>query len=70
MVLSHVRRIQLAQYLDLLLDVLNLIFGRLQIDDFDGDDLLRVFLVSIKRQGESPRISEPERLSWLGTYPL
>lgn len=70
MVLSHVRRIQLAQYLDLLLDVLNLIFGRLQIDDFDGDDLLRVFLVPIKRQGESPPISEPERLSWLGTYPL
>lgn len=40
------RRVQLAEYLYLLLDVFNLVLGRLKVDDLDGDNLLGDFLVT------------------------
>jgi hypothetical protein len=39
-VLGDERRIALTEDLDLLLDILDLIFGLFQVDDLDGDHLL------------------------------
>ena len=45
--LCNVWRVELAENLDFLLDIFNLIFGTLQIDDFNGDGLLGSFVVPV-----------------------
>ena len=56
MVLGHVRRIQLGENLDLLLNVLDFIFSTFEVDDLNGDRLLGAFIVAelrITREPES-----------------
>ena len=55
-VLGHVRRIQLGENLDLLLNVLDFIFSTFEVDDLNGDRLLGAFIVAelrITREPES-----------------
>jgi hypothetical protein len=49
--LCYMRRIQLRQYLDFLLDILNLILSTLEVDYFDGDGFLCTLIISIDKRG-------------------
>lgn len=40
MVLGDIWRIELAENLDLLLDIFDLVFGGFEVDDLDGNDFL------------------------------
>jgi hypothetical protein len=44
--LCYMRRIQLRQYLNFLLDILNLILSTLEVDDLDSDGLLCPLIIS------------------------
>lgn len=46
--------VALGQHHDLLLDVLDLILGLLQVDDFDGNDLRRTFVDALEHLAERP----------------
>ena len=44
--LGDMGRVELRENLDLLLDVFYLVFGTLEVDDLDGNRLLRATVVS------------------------
>lgn len=44
--LCYMRRIQLRQYLNFLLDILNFILSTLEVDDLDSDGLLCPLIIS------------------------
>jgi hypothetical protein len=54
--LCNVWGVELAENLDFLLDIFNLIFGTLQIDDFNGDGLLCSLVVPV------PTVSDEQPL--------
>ena len=71
MILGHIRRVKLRQYLNLLLDVLDFVFRTLQVDDLNSDRLLCAFFVSARvwARGEiSRRYADRGRRDM--TYPL
>ncbi len=45
--LCYMRRIQLRQYLNFLLDILNLILSTLEVDDLDSDGLLCPLIIPV-----------------------
>ena len=56
------RRIQLRQYLDFLLDILNFILSTLEVDDLDSDGLLCPLIIStdkcrcqVRQRGDEER---------------
>lgn len=53
-ILGDILAVALRQYHDLLLDVLDLIFGLLEIDDFDGHDLLGSVVHALEHFPERP----------------
>ena len=49
--LCYMRRIQLRQNLNFLLDILNLILCTLKVDYFDGDGLLCPLIITTDKRG-------------------
>lgn len=49
MIFRDMRRIELGENLDLLLDVLDLVLCTLEVDDLDGHSLLSSFVISTYR---------------------
>ena len=57
MVLGHIRRVELGQNLDLLLDILDLVLRALEVDDLYRDRLLRAFVIPVRRAREIERVT-------------
>lgn len=66
MVLGHVRRVELGQDLDFLLDVLDLILCTLQVNDLDRDRFLSTLVVA-SRPSQIGRVEDDRGRA---TYPL
>lgn len=45
------RRIKLRQYLNFLLNILNLILSTLEVDNFDGDGFLCTLIIAADKRG-------------------
>lgn len=49
MVLRHIWRVQLGKYLDLLLDILDLVFCAFKVNNLDSDCLLCPLVISLQK---------------------
>lgn len=49
--LCYMRRIKLRQYLNFLLNILNLILSTLEVDNFDGDGFLCTLIIAADKRG-------------------